>query len=97
MVTFSLAFLKKQIMLNIVCHWPRTHTSGLISVKTPAISLILFDCFADIFVVIHFNTFVFFQLTITSFYLPWFNATVHCSGCQGMLIVSGFSTCCSAQ
>jgi len=56
-------------MVYIVCYWSCTHAGSLIGVETPAISLISFDCFADIFVVLHFNAFVFLQLTITSFYI----------------------------
>jgi len=67
MVIFSFVPFEKQVVIDVVSHRPCAHASGLIGVEMPAIPLIFLDRFTDIFVVLHFDTCVFFQFDITSF------------------------------
>jgi len=61
-VSFS---FKQQVMIDIVCHWSRTHASRLIGVEMPAIPLPFLNYFTDILMVLNFYTFIFFQLNFT--------------------------------
>jgi len=54
--------LEKQVVVGLVCHWSCTHSSRLISVESPAITLVFYNSFTDIPMVFDFNTFPFFQL-----------------------------------
>ena len=56
----SLAFLKQQVMAD-----PDVTASHLISVQSPAFSLVFLDCFADILMVSDLYAFPFFQLGFT--------------------------------
>ena len=56
-------------MLHHVGHWPRAHSSRLISVKMPAIILILLSYLSNIFMVLDLNAVVFFHM----FNPPFFN------------------------
>jgi hypothetical protein len=60
-LSHSLAPLKQQIMIDIVCHWSRTHASRLIGVETPALLLPFLNCFTNVLVVLNFYAFPFFQ------------------------------------
>ena len=53
-------------MVDVVRHWSCTHASRLIGVETPAIILVILDCFADILVMLNFHADVFFQLDFIS-------------------------------
>lgn len=55
-------------MVGLVCHRPCTHSGGLISVESPAISLVFIDSFTDILVVINSHTRPFLQLGFTFIY-----------------------------
>jgi hypothetical protein len=55
--------LKKKIVFHHVGHWPCAHSSRLISVKMPAIILILLSYLPNIFMVLDLNAFVFFHMS----------------------------------
>jgi len=61
----SLALLKQQVMINIVCHRSSTHASHLIGIEMPALPLVFPNRSTDILVVLNFHAFIFFQLNIT--------------------------------
>ena len=60
-VSFSVALLKQQVMIDVVCHWSRSHASCLIGVETPAIPCVFLNRFTDILMVLNFYAYPFFQ------------------------------------
>ena len=61
----SFAFLKQQVVVDVVYHWSRTHARRLVGVETPAISLPFLNCFTDLIMVPNLHTFPFLQRIFT--------------------------------